>query len=168
MKNKNNKDTYDSLEIGKINDSRQGSFDYVVVYSQGNKNTNSVGIKVSSEGDVMDYGDFAPANYNKIRRTVNEAIKTMHKDNYVYEIILQKNYKQGVHVTVRAPSHELRVAHVYDNNSGDWWVENSDESFAMVPTDHYIEKYEDLVLKLAKGMYTEKELKNERELEYGN
>ena len=163
------KDTYDRLEISKVTNNSQENYDYVVTYSQGKRdNTISVGIKVSNDGDVLDYGMFAPCNFNKIRETVNQTIKTMHKDNYVYEVMLQKNYKQGVYVIVRAPSHELKVTHVYDSNTNQWWVENDNPDFAMVPTDHYIEKYEDLIIDLAKPMYTEKELKNEKELGNGN
>ena len=168
MKTKINKETYESIEIAEMAEENKDTFGYVVTYSRGRGDSHSVGIKVSDKGDPLDYGKYNPDNYNKIRETVNEVIKKMHNDNYVYKIRVKKNYEKGVHVTVKAPNHELKVAHAYDNNSGDWWVENSDESFAMVPTDHYIEKYEDLVLKLAKGMYTEKELKNERELENGN
>ena len=151
---------YDSLEIRKVTNPRQKKFDYVVTYSKGKGDSHTVGINVASDGTVADYGDFAPGNYNKIRRLVNQTIETMAKDNYVEQIKLQKNYKNGVYVSVKAPNHELNLTHGYDNKSGQWYSENDNPDFAMVPTDHYIEKYEDLVVNLSCWMYGAQELKN--------
>ena len=159
---------FEGLIIAKVVDPKQKEFDYIITYSRSGADNHSVGINVSPEGDVLDYGEFAPGNFNMIRRAVNNIVKTMAQDNYVDFIKLEKNYQSGVYVSVRAASgNELNLTHVYNKGDEQWYSENSNPAFSMVPTDHYITKYEDSVITLACWMYNAKELENDVQKKIG-
>ena len=159
---------FDGLTIAKVVDPQQKKFDYIITYSRTAEDNHSVGINVSAEGDVLDYGEFSPGNFYKIRRAVNNIVKTMARDNYVDFIKLEKNYQSGVYVSLRASSgNELNLTHVYNKGDEQWYSENSNPAFAMVPTDHYITKYEDSVITLASWMYTAKELESDKQKKIG-